>query len=121
MASTAGAQAAHTHSGGISREFNWGGVCSGRIPGSRNTIQYLYSEVLRMKTALLVVRVEPEIAEALAQRKDETGVPTSEFVRRAIIQALEPEPVVAVRHAQAAQRLVAACKPLIVPVRKAED
>lgn len=73
-----------------------------------------------MKSDLLVVRVEPEIAQALAQRKHETGVPTSEFVRRAVIQALQgPSPVEyrsEERHAEAAKVLVATANSL----RKAE-
>jgi hypothetical protein len=66
-----------------------------------------------MKTALLVIRVEPEIAEALYQRREQTGVPTSEFVRRCIILALNPEPVVEKRQALPSN-------PVLLPIQKAE-
>jgi hypothetical protein len=68
-----------------------------------------------MKTEIIHVRVEPELAEALARHKDQSGVPTGEFIRRAIVRALQgPAPIeyrdapAEERHARAAQVLVAA-------------
>ena len=47
-----------------------------------------------MKTEILNVRLEPELAQALARHREETGVPTGEFVRRTLRKALlGPAPV----------------------------
>lgn len=49
---------------------------------------------MTMKTDVLNVRLEPELAQALARHKEETGVPTGEFVRRTLRKALlGPAPI----------------------------
>ena len=42
-----------------------------------------------MKTERLVVQMEPVLKKALDARSNETGVPVSEFVRRALVEALK--------------------------------
>lgn len=42
-----------------------------------------------MKSERLVVQVEPKLKEALEQYSKTSGVPISEFVRRAIVEALK--------------------------------
>jgi len=42
-----------------------------------------------MKTERIVVQVEPTLKKALEDYSKESGVPVSEFVRRAIIEALK--------------------------------
>lgn len=42
-----------------------------------------------MKSERLVVQMEPRLKEALEQYSKTSGVPISEFVRRAIVEALK--------------------------------
>jgi len=42
-----------------------------------------------MKSERLVVQVEPKLKEALERYSKTSGVPISEFVRRAIVEALK--------------------------------
>ncbi len=42
-----------------------------------------------MKSERLVVQMEPKLKEALEQYSKTSGVPISEFVRRAIVEALK--------------------------------
>jgi hypothetical protein len=41
-----------------------------------------------MKTDRLVVQMEPTLKKALEARSKQTGVPISEFVRRALVESL---------------------------------
>jgi hypothetical protein len=43
---------------------------------------------VHMKTERLVVQMEAALKKALDARSKETGVPVSEFVRRALVEAL---------------------------------
>lgn len=47
-----------------------------------------------MKDRILNVRVEQDVAEALTRHKEETGVPSSEFIRRTLRKVLlGPAPI----------------------------
>ena len=42
-----------------------------------------------MKDQRLVIQVEPSLKKALTKHSKESGIPISEFVRRAIVEALK--------------------------------
>jgi hypothetical protein len=64
-----------------------------------------------MKSEVINVRIEPALAEALTRHKEQTGVPVCEFVRRAIVRALEgPAPAIERRQ-----------QPALLPLRKVEE
>jgi metal-responsive CopG/Arc/MetJ family transcriptional regulator len=44
---------------------------------------------MQQKSERIVVQVEPTLKKALEDYSKESGVPVSEFVRRAIVQALK--------------------------------
>lgn len=51
-----------------------------------------------MKTDFLTLRIDPDLAQALARHKDETGCPTGEFVRRILRKEMAGGPRVETRN-----------------------
>ena len=75
-----------------------------------------------MKTEILNVRLDPELAQALARHKDATGVPTGEFVRRTLRTALAG-PQIETRDNEVAANLRRAgfLQPALLSVPRRED
>jgi len=53
------------------------------------SLGHICATVSGMKSERLVVQMEPKLKEALEQYSKTSGVPISEFVRRAIVEALK--------------------------------